>query len=104
MDVWHPPKQGTRMTCALQIFAFDPAYPLNGRYVMDFDVGAYDPYDKKSGPVPTTDKIAEAKHFTDTLDALTFWKTPSRVRRFRPDGERNRPLTGFSVQIVKVPE
>lgn len=93
------------MTCALQIWAaIDPSYPLNGRYVMEFDVRSYDPYDAKSGPVPTTDKIAEAKHFADAGQALTFWKTPSRIRPIRPDGEVNRPLTGFSVQIVQVPE
>ena len=91
------------MTCVLQIWAaIDPSYPLNGRYLMDFDVGAYDPYDKNSGPVPTTDKIAEAKHFADLTEALTFWKTQSRIRPIREDGEPNRPLTGFSVHIVKV--
>lgn len=62
------------MTLAIKIVAFDPTYPLNGRYLMDFDVSAYDPYSNKSGPVPTTDKIAEAKHFSDLLDALEFWK------------------------------
>lgn len=90
------------MTLAIKIVAFDPSYPLNGRYLMDFDVSAYDPYSNKSGPVPTTDKIAEAKHFADLTEALAFWKTPSRIRRFRPDGEINRPLTGFNVEFVKV--
>ena len=87
------------MTCALQIWAFDPAYPLNGRYVMDFDVGAYDP---DAGPVPTTTDIAKAKHFADIVEALAFWKTQSRIRPIRWDGEPNRPLTGFSVEIVNV--
>ena len=91
------------MTCALQIWAFDPDYPLNGRYVLDFDVGAYDPYDPKSGPVPTTDRITEAKQFADPEEALAFWKTQSRIRPFRPDGEPNRPLSGFSVAIAPVP-
>lgn len=91
------------MTCALQITAFDPTYPLNGQYVMDFDVGAYDPFDRTHGPVPTTENIAKAKHFADIAAALEFWRTPSRIRPRRPDGEPNRPLTGFSVEIVNVP-
>lgn len=90
------------MTCALQIWAaIDPSYPLNGRYVMDFDVSLYL---EEVGPVPTTDKISEAKHFADAGQALEFWKTQSRIRPLRWDGEPNRPLTGFSAQIVKVPE
>lgn len=55
------------------------------------------------GPVPTSADLAEAKHFADLTEALAFWQTQSRVRPRRPDGEPNRPLTGFSVEIVNVP-
>lgn len=70
----------------------------DGRYLMDFDVAQHD----GRGPIPTTDKIEEARHFPTPADAINFWRTQSVTRPCRPDGEANRPLTAYSVELVRV--
>jgi hypothetical protein len=47
----------------------------------------------------------EAKHarkFTNQGEALTFWRTQSKTKPFREDGEPNRPLTSLTVCIEEL--
>jgi len=95
------------MTCAIKIWGAQMARgtmttPETGRYLRDFDVGAHNGR-VDDFPIPTTDKIEEARHFANAGEALTFWQTQSRVRPLRPDGDPNRPLTAFTVEVVQCP-
>lgn len=72
--------------------------PESDRFLMNFDVAAHN----GRAPFPTTIDIRLAKHFPDPAAALEFWRTQSRVRPLRPDGEANRPLTAFTVEVVQV--
>lgn len=57
------------------------------------------------GFIETTDNITKALHFPDRGAALECWRAVSTTHPTRPgDGKPNRPLTAFTVEIVKVPE
>lgn len=73
---------------------------LEGQYLMKFH---FDTADGKGFGKFTHDQ-AKAKRFRSLEEALTFWKTQSKVRPIRRDGEPNRPLTASSVEIVRLPE
>jgi hypothetical protein len=51
-----------------------------------------------TGDLVTTRDIAKAMHFVDVDQARHFWQQPFGSR---PDGELNRPLTTFTVEIVR---
>jgi hypothetical protein len=72
--------------------------PESGHYIQRYDVGASDGRDS----VLTTLDINQAAHFADAAEALEFWRTQSRTVPFRDDGEPNRPLTAFTVEMVPV--
>lgn len=44
----------------------------------------------------------KAKRFATAEEALTFYRTVSPSRPTRPDGEPNRPLTAFSVEVRRI--
>jgi len=95
------------MTCAIKIlgaqtFGGTMTTPETGKFLKDFDVGAHDGR-VEHFPIPTTDKIEEARHFENAGEALLFWSTQSRVKPRRPDGKPNRPLTAFTVEVVQCP-
>lgn len=70
----------------------------SGRYVAAFDPGAHD----GRTAFPTSDSIADAMHFATRDAALAFYQTQSRVVPYRTDGCPNRPMTSFTVQLVRV--
>lgn len=92
------------MTCVILIWGAELHHggimttSVTGRYLMDFDVGAHNGRD----PIPTTAAIEKAKHFPDASEALGFWRTQSRVRPLRPDGKPNRPLTAYTIEVVRL--
>jgi hypothetical protein len=61
----------------------------------------YDPdgYDGR-GKFTTSERIDAAIQFVNAEAALHCWHQQSRVRPLREDGEANRPLTGFSIEIL----
>ena len=71
---------------------------LVGQYLRSFDFDAFD----GQGHGEFTHRVEEAMHFLDAAHALSFWRTVSTVKPLRPDGEPNRPLTGYHVLIEKV--
>lgn len=73
---------------------------LEGQYLVSFH---FDTADGKGFGKFTADE-KKAKRFRDMAEAMEFWKTQSKVRPVRQDGEPNRPLTASSVEIVKLPE
>lgn len=57
-----------------------------------------------AGEVFWTTERDEAMRFDSARDALEYWKTQSQTVPFRPDGEPNRPLTAFTIEIVPADE
>lgn len=71
--------------------AFDPDAHAPGR-----------PY--PTGMVESDADPAKAMRFDSGADALEFTMQQSTVCPFRPDGEANRPLRAFTVEIEALPE
>ena len=69
-------------------------HDLIGQYLQSFDVEAFD----GRGTCTWTDDIGEAMRFEDIGEAVEAWRTRSKVRPVRADGEPNRPLTAFNVE------
>jgi hypothetical protein len=44
----------------------------------------------------------DAQFFKSTKDAIDVWRSSSKTRPYRPDGESNRPLTAFNIEIVEI--
>lgn len=51
----------------------------------------------------TTPDRAQARVFASMSEALEEYRTISNVEPTRPDGRPNRPLTGLSIEIERVP-
>lgn len=66
-----------------------------GMYVVDCDVDAYD----GRGYVTTTDDPAEARQFADAAEAIVFYQRQSTVRPIREDGQPNRPLMVYTIEV-----
>lgn len=63
----------------------------------------YDPDGNNGrGYILITDDISEAKRFESAHEAMMAWKKQSTVDPIRPDGKPNRPLSSFTVEILKV--
>lgn len=69
--------------------------PHRGQYLKSFDFDAYG----GQGFGEFTKDRAQAKVFKDAGEAMTFWKTVSKVKPRRPDGKPNRPLTALTVAL-----
>jgi hypothetical protein len=65
---------------------YDPAYAPPGL-----------PYD--GGLLSVTDDIGQAMQFPNAATALEKWREPFGIRT---DGEQNRPLTAWSIEIVPI--
>ena len=66
-----------------------------GRYVVDCDVDAR----RGRGVLKTSDSPLEARQFDNALEAMEYWRRQSNVTPLRPDGQPNRPLTAYSVEV-----
>jgi len=70
--------------------AFDPAPPPGST--------EYD-----GGDLWLTEDLAEAKRFEEIAEAYRFWLTEAPYPfHVRPDGKPNRPLTAFTIEVVRV--
>lgn len=67
----------------------------DGLFVTECDVDARD----GRGAVYTTPERREARQFPGTVSALEYWKRQSKVTPLRDDGQPNRPLTAYSVEV-----
>lgn len=81
-----------------QGFADGTPCPHEGQYLQSFDFEAYD----GQGWGEFTADPAKAKRFSDKLAAAEFWRTISKTRPRRPDGQPNRPLTALSCEITEI--
>ena len=70
--------------------------PLDGLWLKSFDpdVGG------GRGHVAGTPKREDALRFANKGEAWEFWRQVSRSVPLRPDGNPNRPLTAFTIEIL----
>jgi hypothetical protein len=68
-----------------------------GQYLKTGDVDAHG----GRGTAEWTDVPADAIHFATPGAAMEFWRRPSTVSPIRGDGRPNRPLTVFTVEVVR---
>jgi len=81
------------------------ATAFDGKYLKEYDP-MRDGIEPNSGDVMimhlvVVDKPEDAALFEDAQAALDCWR--QRGRGFRPDGNWNRPLTGFTVEVMDDP-
>lgn len=68
---------------------------VDGQYLVECDVDDRD----GRGSVFATDDKAKAKRFDGIGHALDYWRRTSHVVPLRPDGEPNRPLTAYTIEL-----
>lgn len=71
---------------------------IAGGYVAEFDPDGY----SGRGNLRLTRDPASAIKFHDFVAAVEYWKQQSIEKPLRPDGKPNRPLTAYTVEMVKV--
>jgi len=73
--------------------------PHDGNYIV-----AWNPHTKFGiCEVTSTDDISKAHHFDNESQAHWHWTTTSNIQPVRPDGRPNRPLTGLTIALVRIP-
>jgi hypothetical protein len=70
----------------------------DGLYVKTFDPDAYN----GRGHLVTTEDPSTAMTFANAAVAHDFWRQQSRSFPTRGDGQPNRPLTAYHIQMEKV--
>lgn len=69
-----------------------------GRYLASYDPDGNNGF----GDLALTADPAKAKRYPSTTAAAEDYRRSSTVRPTRPDGEPNRPLTAYTVEIITV--
>lgn len=70
--------------------------PYEGQYLKSCDVDGRD----GRGAIFTTSDPADAMVFEHVGEAHAYWMRESTVVPRRPDGKPNRPLTGYSIEML----
>lgn len=55
------------------------------------------------GVIGVTSDASQALRFTDTADAFECWRSISATHPQQSDGKPNRPLTAFTIEMIKAP-
>jgi hypothetical protein len=72
-----------------------PSEGFEGKFIKRFsDAGDY------AGNITVADTAAGARVFRTKTAAFLYWRQQSKLRPRRPDGQPNRPLTAFTVEIL----
>lgn len=80
--------------------ARDLALTHVGKYVSHYDPDGMLPDDI----LQSVENVQDAIHYKDFDAAADAWRRVSKKWPVRSDGKPNRPLTAYTVEIVKVPE
>lgn len=90
------------MSCAIYLHGTAQGVPTpdDGRYVVEYDPAIL-PGDTVH--LVTTHDIHAAKHFATAPEAFECWRAVAPNMPVRPDGQPNRPLTAYTVEIRPVP-
>jgi hypothetical protein len=78
--------------------------PQDGKFIVSYDpepVSLDTPYD--GGVLVTTDRVEDAKLFHDIAEAHEYWMLGPELPR-RADGQKERPLTAWTIELVRVDE
>jgi hypothetical protein len=79
--------------------------PYDGQYLVSYDperTGLRIGGQRLQCTIETTTDPAKAKQYPDHGAAMEDWRRQSVRRPFRPwDGKPNRPLTAFTVEVVR---
>jgi len=86
----------TKVLLAIVCHATGEASVHDGRFLRSFDPDAHG----GRGSVLTTLAPERAIVFEDAGAALAFWKTQSAAVPLRDDGQPNRPLTAYTVELL----
>jgi hypothetical protein len=70
--------------------------PMTDKFVRAFDPEAFG----GRGDIITSADLSKALRFQDAGEAAAFWRRQSRTVPLRDDGEPNRPMTGYTVEIL----
>jgi hypothetical protein len=62
----------------------------------------YRPHEGKYGAIVWTHDLARAHHYPSMFEAMAAYRTVNKTEPMRPDGRPNRPLTAFTIELVKV--
>lgn len=87
------------MKCVILLYGYPGRVPFPSvQYLKAFDVEAHD----GRGECDATGDLAEAMVFDSYREASAAWQTQSVKRPLREDGQPNRPLTAFTIEVVPV--
>lgn len=82
--------------------ALEPA-SIEGQYLEWFDLDAHAPgRSYPTGQVGFTPTLARALCFDTLEQALEVWNGQSTSAPMRPDGKPNKPLTAFTMNVMKI--
>lgn len=90
----HPMKERSyiiRILC----FADGRKSSIDGQWLKSYDPEAFE----GRGDIRTTRNPELALRCKSFAQATELWKAPSRWRPLRPDGQANRPLSAFTIEI-----
>lgn len=68
-----------------------------GTYVKGMDFEAFE----GRGHLVVTHDRGKALEFPSIMAAMAYWQTTSKTVPLRPDGKPNRPLTAYTVEIIR---
>lgn len=68
----------------------------DGRYLVGVDLDARG----GRGTVTSSPEIRTAHRFEHAAEALEYWRRIAPRHQWRPDGEPNRPLTAYTVEVI----
>jgi hypothetical protein len=69
-----------------------------GQYLESMDFNAHD----GGGSAKFTDDLNKAKKFGNMREAIAYYRGVPKVRPMRGDGQPNRPLTAFTMELSTV--
>lgn len=72
---------------------------LEGRYVKSYTADGHG----GRGHMEATRDISEARRFQTAIEAMEEWKRVSRSHPIRADGKPNRPLSAYTIEVVRTP-
>lgn len=73
-----------------------PQPALVGQFLAEYDPEKHD----GMGEAAWTPDREHALRFDDAVEAWALWTTVPTSRPVRPDGQPNKPLTAFTIEIV----
>jgi hypothetical protein len=77
--------------------------PFDGLYLVEYDPdrpGVSPDGRPMLAHIVATAERPQAREFPNALEAMKCWRTVSRTWPMRSDGQPNRPLTAFTVEVA----